>query len=150
MQVVHFKGSRKRLMLESWNFFSSSADISNMLCLILMSGRTKYDFWDNVRVMRVVYLLWFPWKELKGVLLFCLVGCQLHEFACHFSCWQSRKVSTILNKKFNYVSYFVTIFRPGFEVVIVVNGQKGLVILFIPQGKKVKMKQNNTLHYWVG
>ncbi|KAH7519595.1 hypothetical protein FEM48_Zijuj08G0053600 [Ziziphus jujuba var. spinosa] len=43
VKVVHFKGSRKRLMLESWNFFSSS-DISDMLCLILMSGRTKYDF----------------------------------------------------------------------------------------------------------
>ncbi|KAI8545338.1 hypothetical protein RHMOL_Rhmol07G0032500 [Rhododendron molle] len=44
-QVVHFKGSRKRLMLESWNFLnSSSSDISDMLCLILKSGRTKYDF----------------------------------------------------------------------------------------------------------
>ncbi|KAK6918544.1 hypothetical protein RJ641_016966, partial [Dillenia turbinata] len=44
--VVHFKGSRKRLMLESWNFFNSSAasDISDMLCLVLGSGRTKYDF----------------------------------------------------------------------------------------------------------
>ncbi|KAK7312969.1 hypothetical protein VNO77_37254 [Canavalia gladiata] len=44
VKVVHFKGSRKRLMLESWNFYSSSHDISNMLCLILGSGRTKYDF----------------------------------------------------------------------------------------------------------
>ncbi|XXG58218.1 hypothetical protein AAC387_Pa04g0583 [Persea americana] len=45
VKVVHFKGSRKRLMLESWNFFSSSgSDISDMLCLILRSGRTKYDF----------------------------------------------------------------------------------------------------------
>ncbi|XP_062077953.1 uncharacterized protein LOC133782634 [Humulus lupulus] len=44
VKVVHFKGSRKRLMLESWNFFSSSSDISDMLCLVLMSGRTKYDF----------------------------------------------------------------------------------------------------------
>lgn len=44
VKVVHFKGSRKRLMLECWNFFSSSSDISDMLCLILMSGRTKYDF----------------------------------------------------------------------------------------------------------
>ncbi|KAF8380444.1 hypothetical protein HHK36_027931 [Tetracentron sinense] len=46
VKVVHFKGSRKRLMLESWNFFNSSAssDISDMLCLILKSGRTKYDF----------------------------------------------------------------------------------------------------------
>lgn len=44
VKVVHFKGSRKRLMLESWNFFSSSSDISDMLCLILKSGRTKYDF----------------------------------------------------------------------------------------------------------
>ncbi|KAK9266965.1 hypothetical protein L1049_012634 [Liquidambar formosana] len=44
VKVVHFKGSRKRLMLESWNFFSSSSNISDMLCLILMSGRTKYDF----------------------------------------------------------------------------------------------------------
>lgn len=42
-QVVHFKGSRKRLMLESWNFLSSS-NLSDMLCLILKSGRTKYDF----------------------------------------------------------------------------------------------------------
>uniref|UniRef100_A0A5B6Z6E0 Uncharacterized protein n=1 Tax=Davidia involucrata TaxID=16924 RepID=A0A5B6Z6E0_DAVIN len=45
VKVVHFKGSRKRLMLESWNFLSSSSsDISDMLCLILRSGRTKYDF----------------------------------------------------------------------------------------------------------
>ncbi|KAK7300792.1 hypothetical protein RJT34_11643 [Clitoria ternatea] len=44
VKVVHFKGSRKRLMLESWNFYSSSLDISDMLCLILGSGRTKYDF----------------------------------------------------------------------------------------------------------
>ncbi|KAK2975305.1 hypothetical protein RJ640_015983, partial [Escallonia rubra] len=46
VKVVHFKGSRKRLMLESWNFLnsSSSSDISDMLCLILKSGRTKYDF----------------------------------------------------------------------------------------------------------
>ncbi|KAK6260821.1 hypothetical protein QQP08_002143 [Theobroma cacao] len=44
VKVVHFKGSRKRLMLEAWNFLSSSADISDMLCLILKSGRTKYDF----------------------------------------------------------------------------------------------------------
>ncbi|XP_002522409.2 uncharacterized protein LOC8260608 isoform X2 [Ricinus communis] len=44
VKVVHFKGSRKRLMLESWNFFRSASDISDMLCLILMSGRTKYDF----------------------------------------------------------------------------------------------------------
>ncbi|KAK6920275.1 hypothetical protein RJ641_016179, partial [Dillenia turbinata] len=36
------KGSRKRLMLESWNFFNSSttSDISDMLCLVLGSGRT--------------------------------------------------------------------------------------------------------------
>ncbi|CAK9318979.1 unnamed protein product [Citrullus colocynthis] len=44
VKVVHFKGSRKRLMLESWNFFRSSSSISDMLCLILTSGRTKYDF----------------------------------------------------------------------------------------------------------
>ncbi|OVA11851.1 hypothetical protein BVC80_8379g7 [Macleaya cordata] len=46
VKVVHFKGSRKRLMLESWNFYNSSTcpGISDMLCLILMSGRTKYDF----------------------------------------------------------------------------------------------------------
>ncbi|GLT84420.1 hypothetical protein SLE2022_026520 [Rubroshorea leprosula] len=44
VRVVHFKGSRKRLMLEAWNFFNSSSDISDMLCLILSSGRTKYDF----------------------------------------------------------------------------------------------------------
>ncbi|KAE9617820.1 putative nucleotide-diphospho-sugar transferase [Lupinus albus] len=44
VKVVHFKGSRKRLMLESWNFYSSSIDIEDMLCLILGSGRTKYDF----------------------------------------------------------------------------------------------------------
>lgn len=37
-------------MLESWNFFSSSSDISDMLCLILMSGRTKYDFWRDLFV----------------------------------------------------------------------------------------------------
>uniref|UniRef100_A0A6V7QQI4 Uncharacterized protein n=1 Tax=Ananas comosus var. bracteatus TaxID=296719 RepID=A0A6V7QQI4_ANACO len=44
VQVVHFKGSRKRLMLESWNYFNSTSSRSNMLCLILRSGRTKYDF----------------------------------------------------------------------------------------------------------
>ncbi|XP_077224165.1 polyphosphatidylinositol phosphatase isoform X3 [Tasmannia lanceolata] len=45
VKVVHFKGSRKRLMLESWNNFnSSSSDFSDMLCLVLKSGRTKYDF----------------------------------------------------------------------------------------------------------
>uniref|UniRef100_A0A7N0TDC4 Glycosyltransferase n=1 Tax=Kalanchoe fedtschenkoi TaxID=63787 RepID=A0A7N0TDC4_KALFE len=44
VKVVHFKGSRKRLMLESWNFYQSSTSIPDMLCLILMSGRTKYDF----------------------------------------------------------------------------------------------------------
>ncbi|KAJ8538779.1 hypothetical protein K7X08_030075 [Anisodus acutangulus] len=45
VKVVHFKGSRKRLMLESWSFLkSTSLDIADMLCLILRSGRTKYDF----------------------------------------------------------------------------------------------------------
>ncbi|KAJ0582384.1 putative nucleotide-diphospho-sugar transferase [Helianthus annuus] len=46
VKVVHFKGSRKRLMLESWNFLQSSTshDLSDMLCLVLSSGRTKYDF----------------------------------------------------------------------------------------------------------
>ncbi|KAF7826014.1 putative nucleotide-diphospho-sugar transferase [Senna tora] len=44
VKVVHFKGSRKRLMLESWNFYNSSPNIEDMLCLILGSGRTKYDF----------------------------------------------------------------------------------------------------------
>ncbi|KAK9138283.1 hypothetical protein Sjap_008877 [Stephania japonica] len=46
VKVIHFKGSRKRLMLEAWNFYNSSASpgISDMLCLVLMSGRTKYDF----------------------------------------------------------------------------------------------------------
>ncbi|KAI4354857.1 hypothetical protein L6164_003686 [Bauhinia variegata] len=44
VKVVHFKGSRKRLMLESWNFYSSSPKMADMLCLILASGRTKYDF----------------------------------------------------------------------------------------------------------
>ncbi|GAB2277903.1 hypothetical protein Dimus_012604 [Dionaea muscipula] len=44
VKVVHFKGSRKRLMLEAWNYFHSSCNISDTLCLILASGRTKYDF----------------------------------------------------------------------------------------------------------
>lgn len=44
VKVVHFKGSRKRLMLEAWNFYSSTSKLSDMLCLILRSGRTKYDF----------------------------------------------------------------------------------------------------------
>ncbi|XP_047951404.1 uncharacterized protein LOC125196814 [Salvia hispanica] len=44
VKVVHFKGSRKRLMLEAWNFLSSSSNLPDMLCLILRSGRTKYDF----------------------------------------------------------------------------------------------------------
>ncbi|KAK9140862.1 hypothetical protein Scep_010543 [Stephania cephalantha] len=46
VKVIHFKGSRKRLMLEAWDLYNSSDSpgISDMLCLILMSGRTKYDF----------------------------------------------------------------------------------------------------------
>ncbi|KAJ3691998.1 hypothetical protein LUZ60_012348 [Juncus effusus] len=44
VKIVHFKGSRKRLMLESWNYYNSTRNLSNMLCLILSSGRTKYDF----------------------------------------------------------------------------------------------------------
>lgn len=46
VKVVHFKGSRKRLMLEAWNFLSSlsESETSDMLCLIVKSGRTKYDF----------------------------------------------------------------------------------------------------------
>ncbi|KAI4366379.1 hypothetical protein MLD38_022264 [Melastoma candidum] len=44
VKVVHFKGSRKRLMLESWNYYNSSGSMADMLCLILGSGRTKYDF----------------------------------------------------------------------------------------------------------
>ncbi|KAG8075457.1 hypothetical protein GUJ93_ZPchr0006g41171 [Zizania palustris] len=44
VKVVHFKGSRKRLMLEAWNFYNSTSELSDMLCLILRSGRTKYDF----------------------------------------------------------------------------------------------------------
>ncbi|KAG6538343.1 uncharacterized protein LOC122038256 [Zingiber officinale] len=44
VQVVHFKGSRKRLMLEAWNFYNSTSNLPSMLCLILKSGRTKYDF----------------------------------------------------------------------------------------------------------
>lgn len=44
VKVVHFKGSRKRLMLEAWHFFNSSSNIDDMLCLVLASGRTKYDF----------------------------------------------------------------------------------------------------------
>ncbi|XP_040381041.1 uncharacterized protein LOC102720612 [Oryza brachyantha] len=44
LKVVHFKGSRKRLMLEAWNFYNSTSELSDMLCLILKSGRTKYDF----------------------------------------------------------------------------------------------------------
>ncbi|KAG6427976.1 hypothetical protein SASPL_112224 [Salvia splendens] len=44
VKVVHFKGSRKRLMLEAWNFLSTSSNLPDMLCLILRSGRTKYDF----------------------------------------------------------------------------------------------------------
>ncbi|KAJ7962174.1 Nucleotide-diphospho-sugar transferase [Quillaja saponaria] len=43
VKVVHFKGSRKCLMRECWNFFSSHPDIADMLCLILGSERTKYD-----------------------------------------------------------------------------------------------------------
>lgn len=44
VKVIHFKGSRKRLMLEAWNFYNSTSHLSDMLCLILKSGRTKYDF----------------------------------------------------------------------------------------------------------
>ncbi|GAB4844354.1 hypothetical protein Ancab_037718 [Ancistrocladus abbreviatus] len=44
VKAVHFKGSRKRLMLGAWNFFNSSSNMADMLCLILASGRTKYDF----------------------------------------------------------------------------------------------------------
>ncbi|EOA27266.1 hypothetical protein CARUB_v10023386mg [Capsella rubella] len=44
VKIVHFKGSRKRLMLEAWNFYKSTSNIPDMLCLVLGSGRTKYDF----------------------------------------------------------------------------------------------------------
>lgn len=44
IQVVHFKGSRKRLMLESWNYYNKTSSMPDTLCLILGSGRTKYDF----------------------------------------------------------------------------------------------------------
>ncbi|KAJ0239885.1 Polyphosphatidylinositol phosphatase [Hirschfeldia incana] len=44
VKIVHFKGSRKRLMLEAWNFHKSTSNIPDMLCLVLGSGRTKYDF----------------------------------------------------------------------------------------------------------
>ncbi|KAG2612434.1 uncharacterized protein LOC120703730 isoform X2 [Panicum virgatum] len=44
VKVIHFKGSRKRLMLEAWNFYNSTSKLSDMMCLILRSGRTKYDF----------------------------------------------------------------------------------------------------------
>lgn len=45
VKVIHFKGSRKRLMMESWNFFNSHpVGFSDMMCLILKSGRAKYDF----------------------------------------------------------------------------------------------------------
>ncbi|KAH7289249.1 hypothetical protein KP509_31G066300 [Ceratopteris richardii] len=44
VKVIHFKGSRKRLMLEAWNEFIQSGSLVDMQCLILKSGRTKYDF----------------------------------------------------------------------------------------------------------
>ncbi|XP_042009181.1 uncharacterized protein LOC121757750, partial [Salvia splendens] len=45
VKVVHFKGSRKRLMLEAWNYYLSSRhNLPDMLCIILRSGRAKYDF----------------------------------------------------------------------------------------------------------
>lgn len=45
VKVLHFKGSRKRLMIEAWNFFKhSQRSFSDMKCLILRSGRAKYDF----------------------------------------------------------------------------------------------------------
>ncbi|XP_020583687.1 uncharacterized protein LOC110026849 [Phalaenopsis equestris] len=44
VKVVHFKGSRKRLMLEAWNYYNKTGSTSDMLCLILRSGRAKYDF----------------------------------------------------------------------------------------------------------
>ncbi|KAL1543419.1 hypothetical protein AAHA92_20395 [Salvia divinorum] len=44
VKVIHFKGSRKRLMLEAWNYYLSSHNLPDMLCLILRSGRAKYDF----------------------------------------------------------------------------------------------------------
>ncbi|XVE74024.1 hypothetical protein DITRI_Ditri11bG0165700 [Diplodiscus trichospermus] len=53
VKVVQFKGSRNRLLLEAWNFFGSSADISDMLCLILKNGRTKYDFWLSLSLSLV-------------------------------------------------------------------------------------------------
>lgn len=45
VKVLHFKGSRKRLMIEAWNFYKQSqTGLSDMKCLVLSSGRTKYDF----------------------------------------------------------------------------------------------------------
>ncbi|CAK7347901.1 unnamed protein product [Dovyalis caffra] len=62
LDVVHFKGSRKRLMLESWNFLSSSSDIFDLSCLILLSGRTKTEDECSVASCRDIswLALWVP------------------------------------------------------------------------------------------
>ncbi|KAJ7540992.1 hypothetical protein O6H91_10G040000 [Diphasiastrum complanatum] len=48
VKVLHFKGSRKRVMLEAWKFYKEKSlprtDFSDMKCLVLGSGRAKYDF----------------------------------------------------------------------------------------------------------
>ncbi|KAI5054828.1 hypothetical protein GOP47_0029973 [Adiantum capillus-veneris] len=45
VKVLHFKGSRKRLMLEAWNLFiQSGGSLLDMECLILRSGRTNFSF----------------------------------------------------------------------------------------------------------
>ncbi|KAG6432361.1 hypothetical protein SASPL_103937 [Salvia splendens] len=72
------EGSRKRLMLEAWNYYLSSRhNLPDMLCLILRSGRAKYDFrtlcFDELMLHQVLHSLsqetMFLQSSLTGVVV---------------------------------------------------------------------------------
>ncbi|XP_024400491.1 uncharacterized protein [Physcomitrium patens] len=46
VKVLHFKGRRKRLMIQAWYFYKKQGvlDFYKMKCLVLKSGRSKYDY----------------------------------------------------------------------------------------------------------
>ncbi|XP_002968395.2 uncharacterized protein LOC9631181 [Selaginella moellendorffii] len=48
VKAIHFKGSRKRLMLEAWDSHkhqvAATKDLLPLQCFVLKSGRSKYDF----------------------------------------------------------------------------------------------------------
>lgn len=76
VQVLHFKGSRKRLMIEAWNFLKhNNGSVSDMKCLILSSGRAKYDFWSMLRGESVNIVLFI--FQCRVTHLFCSCSSRL-------------------------------------------------------------------------